>query len=75
RVWRADGTGEPVVLRGDERPVPSAAFSPDGERVVTASWDGTARVWRADGTGMPVVLRGHEGRSLPPRSARMGSGW
>jgi dipeptidyl aminopeptidase/acylaminoacyl peptidase len=31
----------------------SAAFSPDGRRVVTASADSTARVWEAD-TGKPV---------------------
>jgi WD40 repeat protein len=37
----------------------SAAFSPDGKRVVTASGDNTARVWSADGKGEPVVLRGH----------------
>src|SRR5215813_1843417 len=60
RVWRADGTGEPVVLKGHESIVMSAAFSPDGTRVVTASVDKTARVWRADGTGEPVVLKGHE---------------
>ncbi len=40
----------------------SAAFSPDGKRIVTASWDKTARVWNADGTGEPLVLRGHEDR-------------
>ena len=33
--------------------VASASFSPDGKRVVTASWDKTARVWDAD-TGKPV---------------------
>jgi WD40 repeat protein len=49
-----------VVLRGHEGWVRSAAFSPDGQRVVTASADGTARVWRVDGQGEPVVLRGHE---------------
>ena len=39
----------------------NAAFSPDGSRVVTASWDKTARLW--DGkTGAPLAtLAGHEG--------------
>jgi WD40 repeat protein len=48
------------VLRHPE-PVASAAFSPDGERIVTASEDATARVWNSDGTGDPIVLTGHEG--------------
>src|SRR5262249_4240089 len=47
--------------RGHEGGVSSAAFSPDGQRIVTASQDKTARVWNADGTGEPLVLRGHEG--------------
>jgi WD40 repeat protein len=34
-----------AVLRGHEDIVWHAAFSPDGERVVTASWDNTARLW------------------------------
>ncbi len=59
-MWNADGTGEPLVLRGHEDRVRSAAFSPDGKRIVTASRDKTARVWNADGTGEPLVLRGHE---------------
>ena len=42
--------------------VSSAAFSPDGKRIVTASWDKTARVWDA-ATGKPIgELRGHEER-------------
>ncbi|WP_437679097.1 nSTAND1 domain-containing NTPase [Sorangium sp. So ce131] len=61
RVWSADGTGAPLVLRCHDDRLRSAAFSPDGDRIVTASWDGTARVWNADGTGAPLVLRGHEG--------------
>jgi dipeptidyl aminopeptidase/acylaminoacyl peptidase len=42
--------------------VVSAAFSPDGKRIVTASWDKTARVWDAESMkpiGEP--LKGHEG--------------
>ncbi|HEX9941447.1 MAG TPA: CHAT domain-containing protein, partial [Thermoanaerobaculia bacterium] len=53
-----------AILRGHEREVLSAAFSPDGTRVLTASRDGTARVWAADGLSEPVVLRGHGGPVL-----------
>ena len=55
--------GEPLTLASFRHAgrVVSAAFSPDGERVVTASDDGTARVWGADGRGRPVPLAGHEG--------------
>jgi WD40 repeat protein len=56
-VWSTDGTGEPVILRGHEAAVFSAAFSPDGKRIVTASGDMKARVWSADGTGKPLILR------------------
>ena len=38
-----------VVLRGHGGAVRTAAFSPDGQRVVTASSDKTARVWSAEG--------------------------
>ncbi|MFT3769084.1 MAG: hypothetical protein QM820_26895 [Minicystis sp.] len=48
-----------MVLRHEAR-LYSVAFSPDGERLVAASWDKTARVWNADGAGASVVLRGHE---------------
>ncbi|MDC0680813.1 protein kinase [Sorangium sp. wiwo2] len=42
--------------------VTDARYSPDGERIVTACSDGSARVWNADGTGEPIVLRGHDDR-------------
>jgi WD40 repeat protein len=51
-----------VVLKGQEAGVTSGSFSPDGQRLVTASGDGTARVWKADGSGEVVVLRGHKDR-------------
>jgi serine/threonine protein kinase len=49
-----------AVLRGHEDWVRSAAFSPDGTRVVTASRDTTARVWDASSGQEVAVLRGHE---------------
>ncbi|HEX8703151.1 MAG TPA: hypothetical protein VF815_30220, partial [Myxococcaceae bacterium] len=60
-VWKADGQGTPLVLRGHEGTVYSASFSPDGQRIVTASTDNTVRVWKTDGQGAPLVLRGHKG--------------
>jgi WD40 repeat protein len=43
-----------------ERGVTGAAFSPDGLRIVTTSFDRTARIWDVN-TGAPLaVLRGHD---------------
>jgi WD40 repeat protein/serine/threonine protein kinase len=39
----------------------TAAWSPDGQRIVAALHDGTARVWKAGDSAEPIVLRGHEG--------------
>ena len=62
-------------LSGHENEVTSAAFSPDGARIVTASADETARIWDA-ATGKEItVLRGHENRvtsaAFSPDGARI----
>jgi hypothetical protein len=44
-VWDAASGQEIASLKGHEAYVSSAAFSPDGARAVTASWDNTARLW------------------------------
>jgi WD40 repeat protein len=67
RIWDA-GSGAPIaVLRGfDDGDVPnaligqegavySAAFSPDGRRIVTASNDGTIRVWDLSLQGQALI--------------------
>lgn len=48
-----------AVMVGHGRRVASAAFSPDGARIVAASEDGTARLWDGQ-TGAPLaILEGH----------------
>jgi WD40 repeat protein len=48
------------ILRAGRGPVNSAAYSPDGSRVVTASDDGTARVFRVRDGARIATLR-HDG--------------
>ena len=48
-----------ATLSGHEGGVLSAAFSPNAQRIVTASFDGTARVWNTI-TGRPMAtMKGH----------------
>jgi WD40 repeat protein len=47
-VWNADGSGEPIVLTGHFADVVDAEWSPDGKRIVTASYDGVARIFIVD---------------------------
>jgi DNA-binding beta-propeller fold protein YncE len=49
-----------AVLKGHEGEVRSAAFSPDGARVVTASSDHTVRIWDAASGKEIIVFKGHE---------------
>jgi len=60
-VWDAATGASVAELKGHTSNVNSAEFSPDGTRIVTASWDQTSRVWDA-ATGASVAeLKGHTG--------------
>src|SRR5262249_27021890 len=60
-VWTIDSPREPMALEGHETRINTAEWSPEGSRLATASYDGTARIWDIAGGTAPVVLRGHEG--------------
>jgi WD40 repeat protein len=45
-----------AVLRGHWDSIEAVAFSPDGSRLLTASWDGTARIWNA-ATGKDLLTQ------------------
>jgi len=51
---------ERTVLEGHEDEVTSAVYSPQGDLILTASKDGTARVWNRRGQEL-LVLSGHGG--------------
>jgi WD40 repeat protein len=59
RIHEPDGRN--VVLRGHTRPVTSIRFSSDGNFVVTASLDTTARIWNVHTGALFHTLRGHFG--------------
>ena len=58
----AQGSALRVTLQGHDNWVTSAAFSPDESRIVTASYDKTARVWDAKSGAALLTLQGHDNR-------------
>jgi WD40 repeat protein len=49
-----------TTLRGHTDALNTASFSPDGQKIITASLDGTAMLWGIDGRRL-AVFSGHKG--------------
>jgi hypothetical protein len=48
-----------LTLKRHSGEIPSVAFSPDGQRIVTGSYDQTAKVWEAASGKELLTLKGH----------------
>ncbi|CAG7854448.1 COMPASS-like H3K4 histone methylase component WDR5B {ECO:0000303/PubMed:19567704} Short=AtWDR5B {ECO:0000303/PubMed:19567704} [Serendipita indica DSM 11827] len=71
--------GLPEALRGHTEVVETVAFSPDGSRIVSGSWDQTIRLWDAETSqSLGEPLRGHTGPvtavAFSPDGSRVVSG-
>jgi WD40 repeat protein/DNA-binding SARP family transcriptional activator/class 3 adenylate cyclase len=64
RAWDMS-TGEELFRFGHELDVNQVSFSPDGEYLVTASWDGTAKIVDRSGTVIRVLREGARDRRGP----------
>jgi len=62
RVWDAVSGRVICTMKGHTDTVVGAEFSRSGDRVVTASYDGTARVWDATTGAQIACLTGHAWR-------------
>lgn len=59
-LWDVSTGEKRATLAGHAEAIPKAAFSPDGNRVVTASWDMTAKVWDVASGALLFTLEGHQ---------------
>lgn len=64
-VWDADGGAEPIVLRGHRAMVDLVALSPDGERAISAAYDGV-RIWDLSVQSLRARLAAANADELPP---------
>ncbi|MFO1500216.1 MAG: protein kinase [Verrucomicrobiota bacterium] len=61
KVWDLNNTNLLLTLSGHSNFVNSAAFSPNGRRILTGSLDGTARIWDASNGQEQLRIKSHEG--------------
>ena len=59
-LFDVSNPGLPIRISEFEARARTAAFHPAGDRIVSASRDGTVRLWTLDGTPVAAPFRGHD---------------
>lgn len=62
-IWTTNPNVSPIELVGHTDQIETAVFSSDGKKVLTASWDGSARIWSSE-TGEQLNIIQNEGYDL-----------
>lgn len=52
--------GPPLAEQNGNEPINAIAYSPDGQTIVSGSYDNTLTLWDLEGNNPPIVFTGHE---------------
>ena len=63
-VWDVETTDRVYTLHGHAGPINSVAFSPDGSKIVTSSWDMTVKIWDVKSGDELRTMLGHTDKVL-----------
>mmetsp|Transcript_1513 Transcript_1513/g.3644 ORF Transcript_1513/g.3644 Transcript_1513/m.3644 type:complete len:464 (+) Transcript_1513:17-1408(+) len=66
-LWNTEDNSQHMLSPGHRAAVIHACFSPDGQRVLTVSADGTGRIWNAGSHELVCTLEGHYKESPSPK--------
>ncbi|GEM_PF-1095092 len=58
-IWDTQSESVTQTISGHSQPILSARFSPDGTRLLTTSYDDTARIWNLEANRVEYQLIGH----------------
>ena len=61
RIWEVSSGKSLATLIGHDAAVAAIVFSPSGDRLATASFDGTGRIWDVKTGRQTALLQGHTG--------------